>query len=288
MRNRNNRGWQTLIFWAIAVLIFTGAVNYILPLIGAVAAIGLAYWVISRFIGFTGPLQNYTQQRTQSRPSNGGQWRDAGPNTPAARRRPLPSEQIAERALRNAGNLPTARGIRLEDVGIFAYDGGPKPTIRRSEAVSAAATHLRPFMVLNLPYQQGGTGRIIFELVDDQGEVRFVADHRYKIRPGQNFITPSTWLPMGDEEAGGNWALRISIGDQVLALHHFEITPDAGATFRPYLREDGEVDEWMVRSAQTEETGKLSLDDLLADQEEIDIDMFREANKLRQVGERRS
>ncbi|MBX3080373.1 MAG: hypothetical protein KF716_01995 [Anaerolineae bacterium] len=227
------------------------------------------------------------QQRRAQNQSQSGDALDYLPYHSPSSRENSSAQQVADKALQKANNSPHSRGIRLLDIGMLAYDGGKQPKVTRTETVPASATHLRPYMVINFPYTRNAFGRITFELLDDDDQVRFVADQRYEVTPGQNFLTPQNWLPMGDEEPGGNWKLRISIGDQLLALHDFKITPDAGAAFRTYLRPDGEIDEWLAKSAAQSATESMSLDELIGDQEEIDIDMFRESQAQRQIRERR-
>ena len=277
MRNKDNNLLGYIILGIIVFTVLGNMLNAILPSLALLLAISLTWGYIRS--------QTRNQQRRSQRQSPDAI--DALPYDPLTRKENTVAQEVADAAMHNANNSPQARGIRLLDIGILAYDGGKQPKVSRNEMIPASATHLRPFMVINFPYAKSARGRIMFELLDNDGQVRFVADQRYEVKPGQNFLTPQNWLPMGDEEPGGNWSLRVSIGDQLLALHEFKITPDAGAAFRTYLRSDGEVDEWLTKSATKPTTDSMSLDELIGDQDEIDIDMFRESQAQRQIKERR-
>jgi hypothetical protein len=194
---------------------------------------------------------------------------------------------IAQRALQRAGNSFPHAGTQLIDIGILAYDGDNQPKVSRTEAVPAYATQLRPFIMINHARTKNAYITVKFELIDATNQIRFAYSQRAKIVTGKNFLTSRTWLPMGDNESGGDWSLRISVSDHLLALHKFKITPDAGAAFRSYLRSDGEIDAWLAKSAEQSATERMSLDDLIGDQEDIDIDMFRESQAQRQIKERR-
>jgi hypothetical protein len=278
MRSQNKFPIAAIIF-VVMLLAFVNIFNSIPSFLALMIAAGIAYAFAN----------NMARDRERQLPQQPREWqsRASSPKQPTTSRDHSIAQEVANRAMENANNSPHARGIRLLDIGMLAYDGGKQPKVSRAEAIPASATHLRPYMVIHFPYQQSAQGRITFELIDDNEQVRFVAAQRYEIVPGQNFLTPQNWLPMGDQEPGGNWSLRISIGDQVLALHDFKITPDAGAAFRSYLRPDGEIDEWLAKSAEQSATERMSLDDLIGDQEEIDIDMFRESQAQRQIKERR-
>jgi hypothetical protein len=180
----------------------------------------------------------------------------------------LPSaKDVAIDALRRVGNLNHSGGIMLLDIGLLSYDGGPQPKVIRQETIPAYATQLRPFVLINFAAAYKPTFTLKFELVDEGGQVRFTAEESYQFQHGKNFCTPRNWLPMGDDEPGGNWSLRVNIADQPLAQHDFAIAPDTGSYFRTYLRPDGEIDEWLSKSATSVPTENVSLDDLLGKQD---------------------
>jgi hypothetical protein len=286
MRNQRGPSWFTL---AVMIVFFIWLFNALSSITTSLVGIAVMFIffalgasVLSRVFSAMGQGNTADQRRTPPRTAQRQQpdWQIDWQPRPAPMQRTATPQQIADRALHNAGNAPVRRGIRLVDIGVLAYDGNQRPVIHRDAPISATATHIRPYIVLDLPFTQAGRGRIMFELLDEHEQVRFASDHRYTVSPGQNFVTPSTWLPMNEREVGGNWALRVSIGDQVLALHHVRVSPDAGTSFRPYLREDGEIDEWLLKAAKDNlADDQMSLDQLLQDQDDIEIDMFRDAQR---------
>lgn len=265
----NFRGtWRQIAGWGLLALlaVWIIAPNLVSDLILAILVLGVAAAIGSAIMRASQPQQTVQAQKR-------GSWLDTLSKPPQSPR------EIAERALAKVGRRSGAGGISLKDIGILTYDGGNQPKVSRTETIPALATHLRPFIVLDLAILKGAHGLIQFDLVDATGQIRFTSNERYKLQPGENFITTSNWQPMGDEDPGGNWHLRVSIGDQPLAVHDFKITPDSGSQFRTYMRNDGEIDEWLAKAAKVTTTQEMSLDDLLADQEEINVEMLRESKR---------
>lgn len=194
------------------------------------------------------------------------QWRATAASLPVTPS-PMTPRALATRAIFAANNDTAQYAARLEDIGLLVYTDDGQPAISRDETIPAFARYLRPFISLYWPLDQGALGRIKFELLDDRQVVRFVSEGHYVVKPGVNFITPTRQLPMGDHERGGEWALRVSVGGELLALHRFSVVPDMGADFRAHLREDGEIAEWLARAALEVPVEPLSLDALLADQQ---------------------
>jgi hypothetical protein len=184
------------------------------------------------------------------------------------------AQEIADGAMRRAGHMPNPWGVRLADIGVLGYHGDETPDVCRDEPVPMTSTHLRPFVVINLPYEQGAQGSIQFELVDRDGIVQFAANHRYQLTYGQNFVTSPTWLPLEGVNSDGQWSMRVSIGQKVIAEHQFEVRPRQGTAMRSYLHADGEIEEWMHKSIQQQKKSGVSLDELLGDQPELDAEEF--------------
>jgi hypothetical protein len=177
---------------------------------------------------------------------------------------------VADKAVLRAGNTLDTWMLDLDDVGVVAYHGDDSPDISRLDPIPPDASHLRPFVVIDLPYEKG-RGTIRFELFDDEGEKRFEASNLYQLTRGRNFITTKTWLPLNENRSGGRWSLRVSIGDKPLAVHEFDVRAGYAGAMRSVIREDGEVDPWLIdRLSEEEATASgMSLDDLLADQAEV-------------------
>ncbi|RMF49963.1 MAG: hypothetical protein D6749_11805 [Chloroflexota bacterium] len=179
--------------------------------------------------------------------------------------------QVAQRALERAGNRPSDWLLSLEDIGLLAYHGDDTPDVVRLNPVPMDTTHLRPFAVIRIPYKQG-RGTIRFELIDELGTLRFVSSEQYRLTEGQNFITSRTYLRLPNDRTEGTWALRLSIGDKLLAQHEFLVRSRAQAAtpVRNVLAEDGEVDAWLARAILEQGTrgSGMSLDELLSGQPE--------------------
>lgn len=178
-------------------------------------------------------------------------------------------QSIAEQAVRRAGNKTDTWLLQLADIGVLAYHGDDSPDVVRVNPVSVSTRHVRPFVVIELPYQQG-KGTIRFELIDDQGQKRYEYSNLYHLKYGQNFLTPQTWLPLPTDRDTGRWRLKISIGDKPLAVHDFTVRGETDVTsqVRSILKEDGEIDPWLAKaiSDQDQAGGGMSLDELLANQ----------------------
>lgn len=196
-------------------------------------------------------------------------------------------QAIADAAMRSAGHMPNPWGVRFADIGILAYHGDETPDICREEAVPKSATHLRPFVVIDLPYEQGGNGTIIFDFVDKDGDIRFHSTKRYQLKHGKNFITPPTWLPLEAQREADQWKLKVGIGDKTVALHQFSLRGHVESSLKGYLKSDGEVDEFLKKAVDNHRSTGMSLDELLgdqpADQHELNADEFIQAgNQQRQ------
>lgn len=178
----------------------------------------------------------------------------------------LSPKQLALRAVRRAGNDPTRWKLSLDDIGLLAYHGDRTPDISRTRPVSSDVTHIRPYLVIDLPYKQG-KGTITLRLLDETGEKRFESKQVYSLIQGQNLITTRTWLPLAETRSGGRWSLEAFIGDMPLAVHQFEMRPAYEGQIKEFMGTDGEIDPWLARAVSEQSVSEtLSLDELLADQ----------------------
>jgi hypothetical protein len=128
---------------------------------------------------------------------------------------PVMPQDMAAAAMYRAGFRPDGNpDVQLADIGLLVYDGMQNPKICRSSAVPTNATHIRPFIVLDMPYlaDPGTDGIIRFNLLDGSGKLCFQSRSRYHVKQGKNFITPKTWLPLVDQQLGGTWSLQVSMG----------------------------------------------------------------------------
>ncbi len=177
------------------------------------------------------------------------------------------SSSIVDQAILRAGMRAAELPLELLDLGLLVYTGGTQPDfIARDEAVPSSATHIRPFFRFNNPWESAA-GQIAFELVDGRGVRRFVDQAEYSVVPDENFITPKTWLPLRDQAPSGSWALRITLGETLIAVHTFKWRQVRSVTLAPMierLQSDGEIDPMRTRAPAYE---PLSLEELLSAKE---------------------
>lgn len=278
MRNNRRGNWSNIFGWLIFALImfsffggggFSAVISLIIfgIFVSVLFSIGGAVWrALNGLPNFTNTLQDMQREITTRQPIRRPANYDDDDDDP--RPRVIPKE-VAERAMRRAGNKIEDWLLSLEDIGVLAYHGDDSPDVVRMNPVAVDTSHVRPFAVIKLPYKQG-KGTIRFELFDEFGALRFAATEQYLLKQGANFITPRTYLPLPDDRTSGQWTLRISIGEKRLAEHAFVVRASSAAAppVRAILAEDGEIDPWLARAItdQGRQSGGLSLEELLASQ----------------------
>lgn len=181
-------------------------------------------------------------------------------------------QQVAKQALQRAGATGSWL-LTLEDIGVLAYHGDNSPDVNRLNPVAAETNHIRPFVVIQLPYKQG-EGTIRFELIDEAGAVRFNTAEKYLLKQGMNFVTPRTYLPLPNNRGRGTWSVRVSIGDRLLALHDFPMqAARKAAADESLLSDDGEIAPWLAEAiAENNRRGSgVSLDELLSVQDDDEL-----------------
>ncbi len=175
----------------------------------------------------------------------------------------------AREAMQRAGHPHGVKGLQLEDIGLLVYHGPGNPRIHRANDVPSDASHIRPFVWLN--YSSGTDRRevVSFALLDDRWKAQHVARESVALRPGRNFVTPSTWLPMDDQQPGGSWTLEVWIGDaladSLLGIHEFQWL-EVGGKLREQFNVEGELAERTRRLADLDTSGPVSVDELLEEQ----------------------
>jgi hypothetical protein len=176
--------------------------------------------------------------------------------------------EIAQKAIRRAGNSPEDFILQLNDIGLLAYrdQGDKRPSVARTETIPEQISHIQPYAVIHLPYPKG-KGTITFRLLDDAGRTRYEQAEQLQLTQGENFITPRTWLPLSNDRAG-KWRLEVLIGGKLLARHLFNIYAIDSGSVRRLMGDDGELDPLLAKNLQRLRTprDRVSLDDLLADQ----------------------
>ena len=169
--------------------------------------------------------------------------------------------------MQRAGYAGSENYVEVTDVGLLTYRHSDEPKLVRYGDVMLDTHFLRPFCELWLPYRSRGTVR--FELVDSAGRQRYVDEEEYDLERGDNVLLPRTWLPLrGKTIAPGQWRLRVSAGETLLAVHPFGWEQVGGGEIQPYIASDGEISPALQHAMRVKARDAMSLSDLLADQEE--------------------
>ncbi|MEP7291158.1 MAG: hypothetical protein ABI835_05215 [Chloroflexota bacterium] len=200
-------------------------------------------------------------------------------STAASRRAPLNPEEAlpaqprvdqvyahALDAVRSASLDPADTPVLPIDIGVMAFSGADEPVIYRTRQVPDNVDYLQPFVQLRLPTR--AKGRVRFELLDSEGQVRFVHEQDYDFERGRNLITPAARLPIHDARAlDGEWRLQIRADGVLIADHHFEWEESTSKVIRRHLKEDGELSGEVRAMMAESRLQRMSLDELLSEQE---------------------
>ena len=183
------------------------------------------------------------------------------------------AQAVADEAMERAGRILDEESIHLNDIGLLVYDDEKNPRIYRTSDVPTDACHVRPFIVLFQPEmpESSGSGVLRFNLIDEGRNLRYTSRAKYRLHPGQNFVTPPTWLPLAGQKIDGPWSLVITIGDTPLGITEFDWL-QVGGEVRAQFNGDGEIDQRTRRWLDLRTTEQVSLDELLADQADVEIE----------------
>jgi hypothetical protein len=187
-------------------------------------------------------------------------------------RRSDPRSIAAQQAMKRAGYAGHTGARRIDDIGLLVYYGDERePKLYRTSDVPTDATHIRPFVVLICPYSESISNEhvvVCFNMFDNDGNRCFIAKAGHPIKLGDNFITPNTWLPLGEQEENGIWSIEVSIGNILLGVHEFGWLP-VGGEVRAEFNGDGEIDERSRRGIELRVPEPVTLDELLEEQAEV-------------------
>ncbi len=173
----------------------------------------------------------------------------------------------ALKAVQNAGLDPNEVRVLPVDVGVMAFKSDNDPLVFRTRSVPDDVDYVQPFVQLRLPTK--ATGRIKFEIVDSDGQVIFIHEDFYQLERGRNLITPAARLPIHDAQAMHQaWKLRISADGMALATHTFDWQESNLNRMRRHLSEDGEISNELRAALNENRLQRMSLDELLSDQDE--------------------
>lgn len=174
-------------------------------------------------------------------------------------------------AVRRAGLDPTETHVLPIDIGVMAFSGDNEPVIYRTRPVLDDIDYIQPFVQLRLPTR--ARGRIRFELVDSDGQILFVHEEDHEFERGRNLVTPAARLPIHDAHAmHGDWQLRVTADNVLIAEHSFAWQESTSKTIRRHLTEDGELSGEVRAMMAENRLQRMSLDDLLEQQQEPEQD----------------
>lgn len=180
-----------------------------------------------------------------------------------------PVYRHALESVERAGLNPDDVQVLVVDIGVMAFKEDGEPTVFRTWSLPDDVDYVQPFVWLRLPSQ--ATGLIRFELLDAAGDVIYVHEDDHNLQRGRNFVVPKTRLPIHEAlELDGTWGLRVSADGVTLAEHQFNFLEPSDAAIRRHIGEDGEINTELRAVMQESRLPKMSLDDLLAYQEQED------------------
>jgi hypothetical protein len=215
---------------------------------------------------FTQTRQNLSGERTATFSRGRGRGRDED----AYRIEDAPSgSQIythARDAVVRAGLDPATVPVLPVDLGLMAFTRNEMPAVYRSRPVPDDIDFVQPFVQLRLATR--ATGKVRFELVDADGQVVFIHEELYNLDAGLNLVSPPARLPIHDAHAlHREWQLRIAADGVLLAEHRFEWAESTERVIRRHVQVDGELSNEMRQMLEDNRLEKISLDELLGDQE---------------------
>jgi len=171
--------------------------------------------------------------------------------------------RFAQDAMLRAGVTPP-QDLLLTDIGLLVYRTPDHPKIVRTTPVMTDSRYLRPFAELKSRHQH----RVRLEIYDSQGRLHFADEATYP-RGNKVRIVPKTWLRLENMVAPvGKWSLAIVVDDRLLGLMKFEWEVVADNEILNQLRTDGEINDDLRQAVENGRFRKMSLDELLAGQEE--------------------
>lgn len=234
---------------------------------------------------YGGNGNTYTAQQNRAKPRRASSWNrydvfldevEDAAYTPARRNTPTQTLQQdpksgaythALTAARNAGLNPENSPVTPVDIGMMVLGDDGDAVIHRTTGIGDDVDYVQPFVQIRVP--QKAYGRVKFEIVDSDGEFLFIHEDFHNLQMGLNLITPAARLPIHDaHHTRGTWKLRIHADSVLIAEHQFEWQEKPESTIRHQLSTDGEISNELRTMMSDNRLERLSLDDLLADQEE--------------------
>jgi hypothetical protein len=266
MSNNENRGGQFLVGMVILFIILA-ALREAQGLAVILILAGLAY-LASRFSANNGQESwgRWLSQLSDTFSSTNGEDYADEPE-PARQAAAEPVYKHALEAVRRAGLNPDDVQVLVVDIGTMAFKGDQDPVVYRTWEIPDDVDYIQPFVQLRLPTR--ATGRIRFEVIDNEGETMFVHEDMHQLVRGRNLVTPAARLPVHDAQAmDGQWTLKVSADGVTIAEHRFTWEEATSTTIRRHISEDGEISNEMRAALAENRLGKMSLEELLSFQED--------------------
>lgn len=186
----------------------------------------------------------------------------------------------ALQAARAAGQDPSSMRVVPVDIGVMTFRGENDPEVARMQPIPDDVDYLQPFVQLNLPTR--AIGKIRFEIVDSEGETRFLREENYELQHGLNLLTPAARLPIHDAfPLSEAWELRVSADGTLLAVHRFTWEASEKTLLRQHIQEDGELSHELRAMMAENRLARVSLDDLLADQPATETEPAEKSRRRR-------
>lgn len=181
------------------------------------------------------------------------------------RRKEIENQAVAQRAMRRARGEQAA--FSLTDIGLLAYRDRNTSKIVRNTPVVTDTCYLRPFAEISA--RQRMNVQVTLALLDSSGQPVFIDKNIYLLHPKPTHVVTKTWLPLENlVHSGGSWSLVVEVNDIPLAIHRFGWVGLANNDIVEQLSNDGELSAELRQAVKTGHFRRMSLDELLADQEE--------------------
>ncbi len=257
---------------------------FILMALGAVALLGNSFPVILVLLGLLFLVRQFDNDGSSSNLSSSAADRynygygyeqqdeeEEFDDYEIFHQQPASAEQRVYRhaldSVMRVGLDPDETDVLAVDIGLLTTKGDSEPQVYRTWSLPDDIDYIQPFVQLRVPIEV--MGNIRFEISDAGGNPVYIHEDGFQLRRGRNFLTPNTRMPLHDQmELDGKWRLRIVADGVNIAEHHFEYAEATSASVRKHLGEDGEINAEMQAAIGESRPGKMTLDELLAFQEE--------------------
>lgn len=201
-------------------------------------------------------------------------------NFPETEEEPTTVKRIDEiyphalKAVEAAGLNPDTTYVLPVDIGLMSFTDNQTAVIWRTKPIYDDIDYLQPFVELKLPIT--AMGKIRFEVLDADGESIFVHEEIHHLKQGRNLITPRARIPIHDAyDLSDDWTLNVSADGVLIATQIFGWQESDRSFIRRHVREDGEISSEMRAMIEDSSLQRMSLDDLLQDQDDSSVSAQR-------------